>query len=81
MKMAVSVRFDPTLEARLNEEARRLGVTKSEFIKDAVERVIGLKNPARLLEQVRSGAPMGRTDASENVSRALKAKLNAKRSG
>jgi predicted DNA-binding protein len=44
--MAMSVRLDPTLETRMAQESRRLGVTKSEFVKDALERVLGLKNPA-----------------------------------
>jgi predicted transcriptional regulator len=38
--MAISVRLDPALEARLDQEARRLGVTRSEFVKDALERVL-----------------------------------------
>lgn len=78
--MAVSVRLDPPLEERLKQEARRQGVTLSEFIKDALERVLGLKNPAQLLAKVRSGKPTGRSDASEDVSVRLKAKLRAKRS-
>ena len=43
--MALSVRLDPTLETRVAQESRRLGITKSEFVKDALERVLGLKNP------------------------------------
>lgn len=78
--MPISVRLDPALEARLDQEVRRLGVTKSEFVKDALERVLGLKSPASLLQQVRSGTPMGDSDASENVSAKVKAKLRAKRS-
>lgn len=76
--MAVSVRLDPALEERLKQEARRLGVTQSDFIKDALERVLGMKDPAQLLAKVRSGAPTGRTDASENVSGAFRARLNEK---
>ncbi|MBP1150836.1 MULTISPECIES: ribbon-helix-helix protein, CopG family [Methylocaldum] len=57
--MPISVRLDPALEARLDQEVRRLGVTKSEFVKDALERVLGLKSPASLLQQVRSGTPTG----------------------
>jgi len=56
-----------------------LGVTKSDFIKDAIERVLGIKNPATLLKQVRSGGRMGRPEASAKVSSAMKAKLRAKR--
>lgn len=78
--MAISVRLDPALEARLDQEARRLGVTRSEFVKDALERVLGVKSPAKLLQQVRSRTPMGNPQASENVSAGVKAKLRAKRS-
>ncbi|WP_077732008.1 ribbon-helix-helix protein, CopG family [Methylocaldum sp. 14B] len=78
--MPISVRLDPALEARLDQEVRRLGVTKSEFVKDALERVLGLKSPASLLQQVRRGAPMGDSDVLENVSAKVTAKLRARRS-
>lgn len=77
--MTLTVRLDSALHARVDQEAKRLGVTKSEFVKDAIERVLGLKNPATLLKQVRSGKPMGNSRASENVSAKVKAKLRAKR--
>ena len=48
--MTLSVRLAPELEARLEEEARRLGISKSEFVKDVLERSLGLKNPATLLD-------------------------------
>ena len=44
--MAVSVRLDPVIEAKLTQQANLLGITKSEFIKDAIERVLGMKDPA-----------------------------------
>lgn len=50
--MAVSVRMDPLLERELEAAARRKGVTKSQFIVDAVERALGRKNPYELLLQV-----------------------------
>lgn len=77
--MAVSVRLDPLIEARLTPQAALLGVTKSEFIKDALERVLGMKNPATLLGQVRKAGKMGRPAASARVSASMKAKLRAKR--
>jgi predicted DNA-binding protein len=76
--MAMSVRLDPKLETRVAQESRRLGVTKSEFVKDALERVLGLKNPADLLETVHSCKAMGNPQASRNVSARMKAKLRAK---
>ena len=78
--MAVSVRLDPLIEAKLTQQANLLGVTKSAFIKDALERVLGIKNPAALLREVRSGRRLGRRDASANVSKLMKAKLRAQRS-
>ncbi|MEO5335200.1 MAG: hypothetical protein H7839_24575 [Magnetococcus sp. YQC-5] len=78
--MALSVRLDPALETRVDQEAKRLGITKSAFVKDTLERVLGFKNPAELLKAVRSGAPMGDPDASENVSGKIKAKLREKHS-
>ncbi len=82
--MALSVRLDPLLENRVEQEARRLGITKSEFVKDALERVLGMRNPYELLQQVRNAAEYvaaepATTDYSENVSARVKAKLRAER--
>jgi predicted transcriptional regulator len=79
--MTLTVRLDAALEARVDQEARRLGITKSEVVKDALERVLGLKDPAALLKAVRSRKPMGDPGASEDVSNRVKAKLREKRSG
>jgi predicted DNA-binding protein len=79
--MTLSVRLDPALEARVDEESRRRGVSKSEIVKDALERVLGLKNPYELLQQVRrTRVPGRRTNASEATGAGLKSKLRAKRS-
>ena len=77
--MTLTVRLDAALETRVDQEAKRLGNTKSEFVKDALERVLGIKNPAALLKAVRSRKPMGDPNASENVSARMKATLRAKR--
>jgi predicted DNA-binding protein len=50
--MAVSVRMDPTLELQLDQAAKQRGITKSQFIIDAVERALGFKDPYKLLLQV-----------------------------
>lgn len=76
--MALSVRLEPALESRLEEEARRLGISKSEFVKDALERTLGIKNPADLLSRARSGTPMGNPKASVNTSASVKKKIRAK---
>ena len=52
--MAVSVRMDPLLEKRLELAAQRQGVTKSQFIIDAVERALGHKNPYELMLQAKA---------------------------
>ena len=77
--MTLTVRLDAALETKVGQEAKRLGITKSEFVKDALERVLGLKDPAALLRQVRNRRPMGNPDASERVSARMKATLRAKR--
>jgi predicted DNA-binding protein len=78
--MTLTVRLDAALETKVDQEAKRLGVTKSEFVKDALERILGLKDPAALLKAVRSRRPMGNPNASQNVSATMKAKLREKRS-
>lgn len=79
--MALSVRLAPELEARLEEEARRLGISKSDFVKDALERSLGLKNPATLLDQVRAELPEQAAEAqSNNVHAAVPEKLRGKHS-
>ena len=47
--MALSVRMDPLLEKELEEAALRRGVTKSQFVIEAVERALGRKNPYELM--------------------------------
>jgi predicted DNA-binding protein len=78
--MALSVRLEPELEARVEQEARRLGVSKSEFVKDALERTLGIKNPADLLDKVRTGTPSKDPNLSVSVSSQMKSKLRAKHS-
>ena len=47
--MAISVRMDPILEKELELAAKRRGITKSQFVIDAVQRALGRKNPYELL--------------------------------
>lgn len=51
--MAVSVRMDPLLEKELELAAKRKGITKSQFIVEAVERALGRRDPLALLHQVK----------------------------
>lgn len=50
--MAVSVRMDPLLERELEAAAQRQGITKSQFIIQAVERALGKKNPFELMQRL-----------------------------
>jgi len=50
--MAVSVRMDPLMEKELELIAKRQGITKSQFIIEAVERALGRKDPAALYRKV-----------------------------
>lgn len=43
--MPMSVRLGPALEELVSQEAWRRSVSKSEFVKDAIERALGLKDP------------------------------------
>lgn len=47
--MAISVRVNPLLEKELELAAKRLGVTKSQFVVEAIERALGRKNPHELM--------------------------------
>ncbi|HTY49714.1 MAG TPA: CopG family transcriptional regulator [Steroidobacteraceae bacterium] len=75
--MPMSIRLDPALEARVEAESRRRGVTKSEVVKDALEQVLGVKTPWTLYQQVYSGTPMGDPDASTDTGRKFAEKLRA----
>jgi hypothetical protein len=57
--LAVSVRLDPVIEATLTHHAKLLGIIKSACIKDAIERGLGMKNPATLLREVRDRGKLG----------------------
>ncbi len=78
--MAFSVWLEPALETKLEEEARKQGISKCEFVKDVLERTLGIKNAADLLSQARSGKPMGNPKASANVRSNVIKKIIAKRS-
>ena len=76
--MAFSVRLSPELDARVTAEARLRGVSKSEVVIDALERVLGLKNPFQLLDRVHSGKGTRQSAGSTATGRRFKAKLRAK---
>ena len=52
--MVMSVRMDPLLERELELAAQRQGITKSQFVIDAVERALGRKNPYELMVALRA---------------------------
>jgi predicted DNA-binding protein len=78
--MAVSVRLEPMLEKELELTAKRMGVTKSQFIVSALERALGRKNPYELLlkvqAEVREPLPEGELKASPTKA-AMRAKLQS----
>ena len=90
--MAVSVRMNPLLERELELAAKRRGITKSQFIIDAVERSLGRKNPYELMMALKAeeergvyrGVPEQRAASREldydadSARKAIVAKLNAK---
>ena len=79
--MAVSVRLEPLLEKELELTAKRLGVSKSQFIISALERALGRKNPYELLLKVQAEARDPLPESPELLSptkAAIRAKLKAK---
>jgi len=79
--MAVSVRLEPLLEKELELAAKRLGVTKSQFIVSALERALGRHNPYELLLKVQAQAREPLPEGGEYISptkAAIRAKLRAK---
>lgn len=48
--MTISVRMNPLLEKELELAAKRLGVTKSQFVIDAVERALGRRDSYSLMK-------------------------------
>jgi predicted DNA-binding protein len=80
--MVMSVRMDPLLERELELAAQRKGVTKSQFVIEAVERALGRKNPYELLlklqaEETVTPYKVGTTEAAYDADKS-KAKLLAK---
>lgn len=57
--MTISVRMDPLLEKELELAAKRQGVTKSQFVIDAVERALGRRNPYELMMALKAEEPQG----------------------
>ena len=63
--MAVSVRMESLLERELELAAQRRGISKSQFIIEAVESALGHKDPGQLLLKVREEfAPMRAAEAA-----------------
>lgn len=83
--MAISVRMDPLLEKELELAAQRQGMTKSQFVINAVERALGRKNPYELMlalkaEEPRSGYSTSSEQPYDTVKSkaAVRSKLKAK---
>ena len=52
--MAFSVQMDPLLERELEAAAKRKGITKSQFIIEAVRYSLGRKNPFELMVSLKA---------------------------
>ena len=88
--MTISVRMDPLLEKELELAAKRQGVTKSQFVIDAVERALGRRNTYELMMALKAEEPQATYDAGDALEStelpyetdaakgAIKAKLKAK---
>ena len=85
--MTVSVRMDPLMEKELEQAAKRRGITKSQFIIEAVECALGRNHPGELYLKVmqemtdyRVGQPADNSLPSEPSAHkaALRDKLRAK---
>jgi predicted DNA-binding protein len=57
--MTVSVRMNPLLENELEQAAKRQGVSKSQFVIDAVERALGRRNTYELMMTFKAEEPRG----------------------
>lgn len=66
--MAVSVRMNPLLEKELELAAKRRGLSKSQFIIDAVERALGRKNPYELMLKFQAEERTGKYGAAPSES-------------
>ncbi|OIN94253.1 MAG: hypothetical protein AUJ20_01260 [Comamonadaceae bacterium CG1_02_60_18] len=79
--------MDPLMEKELEQAAKRRGITKSQFIIEAVERALGRNNPGELylkvmeeMAEYRSGQPAAAALPREPGAQkaALRDKLRAK---
>ena len=52
--MVTSVRMEPLLEKELELAAKKQGITKSQFIIDAVQRALDRKNPFELMMKIKA---------------------------
>lgn len=80
--MAVSVRLEPLLEKELELTAKRMGVTKSQFIVSALERALGRKNPYDLLLKVQAEVRESLPEDNQRISptkAAIRSKLKTQR--
>jgi RHH-type rel operon transcriptional repressor/antitoxin RelB len=80
--MAVSVRLEPLLEKELELAAKRLGVTKSQFIVSALERALGRQDPyalwLKLQAEVQDSAPEVPQERVSPARAAIRSKLQTR---
>lgn len=76
--MAVSVRLEPMLEKELELAAKRLGVTKSQFIVTALERALGRQDPYALLMKVHTEVQDSTAEMTPGLQSDAKSAIRAK---
>ncbi len=82
--MAMTIDLDPVLDKLVEQEAKRQGISKSEFVSNALEQVLSLKSPAEIYRRIidkeayRVAEPT--TNFSENSGEKFKALLREKHS-
>lgn len=82
--MTATIELDPVLDQLVELEAKREGISKSEFVNKALERVVTPKNPLEIYRQVFNPAPADyqgpATYLSENTGQRVKELLREKHS-
>ena len=82
--MATSIDLDPVLDKLVEQEAKRQGVSKSEFVSKALEQILSPQSPLEIYRQVFNPSPEDfqgpTTYLSENTGQRVKELLREKHS-
>jgi len=82
--MAATIDLDPVLDKLVEQEAKRQGISKSEFVSKALEQILCPKSPLEIYRQVFNPSPEDfqgpTTHLSENTGQRVKDLLREKHS-